>query len=201
MFDREHEMRAPVCQWLKSHGWVYAVEMWLSGGIADIVAGQYGPRPAPRRIPPVTRVVAVELKRYDIAKVVSQCLANQHVVDLAYAAMPLDRCEKMTTKSRAKFSDAGIGLLSVTPDHVKILIDAKPARGRQDRVVKQLWRRVRKQYKELCPTEEERLRAEWLELEMDDVMSFPDYLERRRRAGNAAKKDRLKSAGSVPPSD
>lgn len=152
MFDRERDMRTPVCQWLRAHGCFYAVEMWLAG-IADIVAGQYGPRPAARRIPPVTKIVAIELKRHDIAGVVSQCRANQHFVDLTYAAMPLDRCEQMTRRSRAKFADKGIGLLSVTPDEVKILIDAKPTHSNadRDRVAKQLWRRVRKQYKELQP--------------------------------------------------
>jgi hypothetical protein len=149
MFDHEHKMRLPVCRWLKDNGWLYAVEMLAAGHYADIIAAKYGPRPAPRRRPKVSKLIAIELKRHDIAGVVWQCAANQHVVDYAYAAMPLDRCERMNHRSRSKFSDAGIGLLAVTPDSVEHWIEAKPARGKVDRVIEKLWRRVRKQYKEL----------------------------------------------------
>jgi len=143
-FGRESDMREPVKAWLVDRGYLPCVEFWLTNaGITDIVAGAYGPRVG-RRIPTLEEVVAVELKLTDVAGVISQARANRHLCDWSYAAMPVERVDKMRAGTLDKFASEGIGLLAVGDEIVERIAPIQGnglPEGRRE--VKQLWRRVR----------------------------------------------------------
>lgn len=143
-FRKESDMREPVKAWLMDRGYLPAVEFWLTNaGITDIVAGAYAARVG-RKIPTLQQVVAVELKLSDVAGVISQATMNRHRCDWSYAAMPIERVEKMRNRTLDKFAEVGVGLLAVGNEIVERIV---PRQGNglpiERREVKQLWRRVR----------------------------------------------------------
>lgn len=147
--QREFDLRDPVCQWLVDRGFWPEVEFGFNWGIADIVAGKFGPRPAPRKIPPVESVMTIELKLHDVAGVLAQCLNHRWHSELIYAAMPVDRYRKFRRQTKDKFADSGIGLLTVDGHTVEIAIAAAETEpGKIDarlreHVERKLWRRGR----------------------------------------------------------
>ena len=143
-FCRESEMREPVTGWLIDRGYLPCVEFWLTNaGITDIVAGSYDPRIG-RRIPTLRKVVAIELKLTDVAGVIAQAQINRRLCDWSYAAMPVERVEKMRKDTLYKFRNAGVGLLAVGDEIIERI---EPIQGcgmpEGRREAKQLWRRVR----------------------------------------------------------
>ena len=126
----ENEMRAPVVKWLQSQGMECAHECMFSG-YCDVIGFEFASRVG-RSIPPLKRVIAVELKMSNVRAVIQQARNNKYVVSASYAAMPSFRCAKMRETTLKKFKAAGVGLLSVNGDEVTTLIepewqDAAPA--------------------------------------------------------------------------
>ncbi len=126
-FRREIDMRQPVCDWLRSRGFLPAVEFFL-WHTADIVAGRYGERPAARRKPPLLQTVAVELKIRDVAGVIGQAGSNADLTDQSFCAMPAARCAKMRPGTAERFRVAGVGLLSVG-DEIREIIEPSVGLG------------------------------------------------------------------------
>ncbi len=143
-FACESEMRQPVVDWLSELGFLAAVEFHI-WHMADIVAGKFGPRPSPGRVPPLMECISVELKLNNIAGVIDQAKDNRSQTTWAYCAMPTEACKKMIPKSFDKFRSAGVGLVSVG-DVVREIIKPKPGRRPAPHLEKNLWRRVRKLY-------------------------------------------------------
>ena len=130
MFRYERDMRQPVIDWLSMNGYVTAVEFWLVNHPADLVAGEYGARPASRRVPPLLSVVAVELKLSDVAGVIRQAEMNWHACDFSLCAMPSERIRKMQRSTITKFSAAGVGLLSVGESITDMMLIVSPSQGK-----------------------------------------------------------------------
>ena len=145
LFRYERDMRESVLAWLRARGLLTVVELmiWHS---ADIVAGKYGARPNPHRRPPLLESLAIELKLSRISDVLAQAKINRGGVDWSYAAMPADVCNSMRQDTLNKFVFAGVGLLSVGKRTYEAIAPDRGRWGTAERVVENLWRRVRKQY-------------------------------------------------------
>lgn len=144
-FKLEIHMRIPVCNWLRSAGLVYAVEPFLRYGSADIIAGRFAERTG-RRVPPFTDGHLIELKLIDVNGVLTQSLRNCSVAEFSYAAMPASRCQMMRSATRQRFVDNGVGLLSVTPKAVEVLVPARRNGQTKDWAIRNLWRRTKGGY-------------------------------------------------------
>lgn len=114
----EKQMRPIVEAWLEEQGWDVAHEIML-GGYCDLVGFRFGERQG-RRMPPLLRAIAVELKITDVGGVFDQAQSNQRFVHESFAAMPDSRIERMRPETIRKFKLWGIGLLAVNAD-VKII--------------------------------------------------------------------------------
>lgn len=148
-FRREIDMRVPVTAWLKRQDFLVVYEGYMPiVGPADIVAGRFGRRIG-RGIPPLLDGVAVELKLNDLACVFRQAQRNQSFVERSYAALPSTRCSRMKSEAITKFADAGIGLLSVTPEVVEVLVEARRGEKTNAWIERNLWRRCGKDYEPL----------------------------------------------------
>jgi hypothetical protein len=116
----ENEMRSAIVKWLNRSGYYDAHEC-LVGGYCDVIGCQWSERVG-RKKPDLLEMICIELKLRDIKGVIAQAKGNHYHANLSYCAMPFDFCRKMQPKSRQKFIDAGIGLLSVFEDIVEIEI-------------------------------------------------------------------------------
>ncbi len=114
-YRRERELREPVHAWLSPTGETKVFYEYSMDGKCDMVGVLFASRNG-RAIPEVLRATAIELKLLDIAGVIQQARMHRCYVHASYAAMPEARCRQMVRASRAKFRDAGVGLLSVGLD-------------------------------------------------------------------------------------
>ena len=71
-------------------------------------------------IPPILKIVAVELKVDDAADVLRQSRRNREIVGESYAAMPIERIDRMRKSTISAFSEAGVGLLACCNGEVEI---------------------------------------------------------------------------------
>ncbi len=144
---KEAAMKGVVLDWLAKQG--YSVpdgEMYVCGGYADIVAGRYGPRPAPGRKPPLLSTISIELKLHDVAGVIRQASNNRHGTDQAYAAMPIWRTMKMQPATIRKFRAAGVGLLAVSRNVVTEVVQPARGEGMCETLAPVLWPHCRRSY-------------------------------------------------------
>ncbi len=118
----EKDLRPIVEVWLQEQNYYVAHEVMLSGYV-DLTGCKWAPRIG-RRIPPIIRIMAVELKISDIKGVLIQARNNCYFTDYSYAAMPLEKCQSMRLKTLKRFEDIGVGLLGVN-NNVEIIIPAK----------------------------------------------------------------------------
>lgn len=149
----ENDMRPHIVNWLLRNGYEDAHECQI-GGWCDVAGFRFATRVG-KPLPALLDVVAVELKMLDVATVISQAVGNQHHVNASYAAMPLDRCNRMRGATLDKFHNAGIGLLAVDGSNVSVLIPARGySDGREQGYKKKWWqwhlKRIRKA-KEVYP--------------------------------------------------
>lgn len=140
----ERFMRRAVCDWLVSQGLTPVFEVHLGTHLCDFVGFEFGERVG-RKIPPLLRTLAVELKLDDIAGVLRQCKACRYRLHAAYAAMPAERCQRMKKKTLTKFTEVGVGLLAVS-ESVEMVLPAMhcdPQVGGWWKVAipRRLWRR------------------------------------------------------------
>ncbi len=142
-FALEKELREPVVAWLKSRGYLVAVEFQI-WHMADLVAGRYDVRIG-RKAPRLLETAAVELKLHDVAGVLSQARENRSQVDWSYCAMPVGRVEKMKMVTLEMFRYQGVGLLSVG-DEIREVVGPARGDGAKGRVESNLWRRCRAEY-------------------------------------------------------
>ncbi len=113
-------MRQAVASWLNRSGYYDAHECMI-GGYCDVIGCMWSKRRG-RRKPDLLEMICVELKMRDIAGAISQATGNHYHANLSYCAMPVDFCERMRSQSIQKFIQAGVGLLAVAENVVKILI-------------------------------------------------------------------------------
>ncbi len=132
----ERAMRKAVCEWLVSIGYVPVFEVWN----CDIVAGKWSERTG-RAKPSLLSAIAVELKLDDVAGVIKQCKAARLRYDLAFAAMPEERVDRMREDTIGKFVEAGVGLLEVG-ESVSVKIEPLPGESLwSGKTANTLWRR------------------------------------------------------------
>ena len=138
----ERELRTPVHEWLSPNGNTRVIYEFLFSGYCDMVGVLFADQVG-RRIPPVIKATAIELKLTDVAGVIRQAKSNRHYVHASYAAMPRWRVQKMRPDTVEKFVDAGVGLLSVGAD-VDVVIEPGPplSNGSSDRLRKRWWSRI-----------------------------------------------------------
>lgn len=151
IFRLEKEMTEPVLLWLQAQGYLCVTEMMIIG-YCDIVAGRYGLRVGRRR-PRLVDVVTVELKLDDIGGVFSQAEANRLRAPIAYAALPATRCQRLRGKTKRKFEEAGIGILSVGEIVVELVAPRPSPAVFPVRLEINLWRRVSRSYRTLVVEE------------------------------------------------
>lgn len=143
----ERELRKPVADWMRAQNLQPVVEM-VTSHIADMIGIEYAERVGRKR-PEAIRVVSVELKLLDIAGVIRQASTNRLYTDASFAAMPVEIVERMLPKTIGKFRAAGVGLLAVDGDEVRVVIEPVPELSmteyafRTERIVKNHWRRLR----------------------------------------------------------
>ena len=139
---KERELRTPVHEWLSRNHGTRVIYEFLFSGYCDMVGVLFADQVG-RRIPPVIRAIAVELKLADVAGVIRQAKSNRHYVHASYAAMPRWRVLKMRPATIQKFVDAGVGLLSVGTDVDVIVVPGPPlSHGSSDRLRKRWWSRI-----------------------------------------------------------
>ena len=144
---QERDMRPAVEAWLKARGCQYVVYEVLIGGYCDMVGVEFEKQEG-RRIPKAIQIIAVELKLENATAVIRQARGNSHAVDQSYAAMPYERCERMTFKTRKRFVDARVGLLSVGAGCSGVATRTwRKSDFARDRLAKKLWQRAAKQRK------------------------------------------------------
>ena len=69
------------------------------------------------------RVVAVEMKLSRVTAALAQARPHLYFADECYVALPNDVAARASEGNRKRdFLDRGIGLLGVTPDHVRVLV-------------------------------------------------------------------------------
>lgn len=159
---RERDMRPTVDAWLEAQGLTAFHEgMWAH--YYDVCGVRFAER-AGRRIPPVLDVVAVELKLTDIAGVMRQGLRNLNYAKRSYAAMPRERCERMTPRTIERFAAACIGLLAVDGKEIAVRIPALGVGRINPHAIRTLWRRMcdpARPTNELTEIDKPRTRKKW----------------------------------------
>ena len=116
----ENDMRPAIVNWLNRNNYYDAHECMISG-YCDVIGCLWGDRIG-RKPPTLLEMVCIELKMRDIGDVISQAQSNHYHANLSYCAMPIDICTVMRPQSILKFSHAGVGLLSVDNESIKIII-------------------------------------------------------------------------------
>ncbi|KKM15019.1 hypothetical protein LCGC14_1700300 [marine sediment metagenome] len=136
---KEREMRPAVTQWLESQGLYCIYEILIGGaGYCDVVGFSFKSRTS-RLIPPIEKIIAVELKMAKISDVHHQAKRNQPFVTESYAAMPADFVVRMRPQSIQKFEDSGVGLLAVERA-VGIAVFPEKKIATSDKLRRKLWR-------------------------------------------------------------
>ena len=143
----ERAMLGPVTEWLKQAGMEIAAECLLHG-YCDVVGFEFAERTS-REIPPLVKVVAVELKRGKPKDVFLQAQGTLHFVNASYAGMPADACAKMRPPTIERFRSAGIGLLAVDWESVEVFVEPSwMIDGRENRLRRKWWRWHRQNQRE-----------------------------------------------------
>ncbi len=119
----ENDMRPAVIQWLNKAGYSDVHETSICSGWCDVIGAKWDVRFGRAR-PNLIEFVCVELKMRDIKGVISQAYENHYECNLSYCAMPADFIERMRPQSRQKFINAGVGLLAVQGDKIRIEIQS-----------------------------------------------------------------------------
>lgn len=131
-------MRPIVEKWLCDNGFGVAHEILISG-YCDLAGFRFARRTS-HRIPELLTVVTVELKVNDIRGVMTQAKSNQYFVRSSYAAMPLDKCKRMRSKTISRFRKMGIGLLGVD-DEVNVIVEPQCDSNKDIKwMTRKLWR-------------------------------------------------------------
>lgn len=152
---KEFALREPVCQWLVDNQYWPELELRRAGYICDIFGAKFGPRPGPKRVPPIIDVMAVELKLEDMAGVLRQCKRHATYCERVYAAIPAARYQRLREATKHQFVNAGIGILTVDGVHVEVAISCfvrqidmtdEGAVGCQQALKNAMWRRARRSY-------------------------------------------------------
>ena len=145
--NRHGRAHAAVTAWLESQGLQCVYEILVGyAGYCDVVGFSFASRTS-RLIPPVERIVAVELKMEKIAEVHRQAKRNHQFVTESYAAMPADFVVRMRPQSIQKFQDSGVGLLAVERA-VGTAVFPKTKKDASDKLRRKLWRYKLKMDKE-----------------------------------------------------
>lgn len=139
---KEKEMRPIIARWLQDKGFGVAHEILISG-YCDLAGFRFAQRTS-RRIPKLLSVITVELKINNVLDVIKQARGNKHFVNASYAAMPLDKCERMRLKTIRRFRQEGIGLLGVS-GKVKVIVKPKYEGNKNIKwMTSKMWRWQRK---------------------------------------------------------
>ena len=134
----EREMRPAIINWLNCNGYEAAYECMV-GVWCDVVGSLWSERIG-RAKPNLLEMICIELKMRDMTTVIYQAKCNHYHSNLSYCAMPLDFCERMRPRSVQNFVDAGVGLLSVDGESVKIIIYSNYKNQEPDEVFRnRLW--------------------------------------------------------------
>jgi hypothetical protein len=118
----ERDMRPAVDEWLEARGMAVRHESGIFHN-ADVVGVRFAQQTG-RAIPPLEKVIVVELKLNDIAGVRGQARVHTQYPVESYAAMPGDRVRRMKPETLNKFRYDRIGLLAVDGDQVTVVVDA-----------------------------------------------------------------------------
>lgn len=143
----ERELKKPVADMLKSIGMKVAYECFL-GGYCDVIGYKFSERTC-RRIPPLDRVLAVELKLHNATEAIRQVKIYRHWASEVVIAMPLWRISRMRSDTLQKFRDEQIGLWAVDGVNASVVIHS--VRIENERIQEKrrsLWRWYRKEHAE-----------------------------------------------------
>ena len=116
----ENDMRQTVVNWLNRNGYYDAHEC-LVGGHCDVIGCMWSERQG-RRKPDLLEMICVELKMRDMVGVIDQAVGNHFHSNLSYCAMPQSFIRRMRPQSVYKFIRAGVGLLSVEKEQVRVIV-------------------------------------------------------------------------------
>ena len=142
----EKELKPKIVKWLNDNGYEAAHECYNFNN-CDVIGFEFY-KQQKREIPDIKRIVAIELKVRDILGVLLQCRTHRHNATTVYAAMPESFCKTMTLKSKLKFFEQGIGLLSVG-ENVKIEVISLNYLVDLNKYKKSLWQWHKKNMKAL----------------------------------------------------
>lgn len=140
---RESDMRPAIIDWLNARRCKVLHEC-VAMGNCDVVGVRFAERHG-RRIPPLENLITIELKMRDVAGVIRQAEKHVGVANGSFAAMPLERCQRMRDSTRERFWQAGVGLLAVDAWGARVIVLAAercPLQMRR-RLQKAFWRRLR----------------------------------------------------------
>lgn len=135
-------MRPIVARWLLQRRLFPVCEVF-TGHMCDFVGVRFGNRTT-RKIPPIEKVVAVELKLYDLREVCRQARNNQFHCDESWAILPGDRLDVVRSQTLDNFRIFGIGLARIDEDKVSTVLDARDTGYRwRERSIATLWGRAK----------------------------------------------------------
>lgn len=133
----EFEMRLPVARWMLLRGLSPVCEVGSLNN-CDMVGVRFAEKPVR-----LVEMVAVELKRQDVAGVLRQCTTHQiYGVTEVWAAM----WPEVARRNIDRFAVEGIGLLAVTTDTLTEVLAAKRVEGRDLSRWAPAMRRRRREY-------------------------------------------------------
>ena len=117
---KESQMAAPIRAWLCDQGLCVHYEVRLAAKRVDVVG-------LPQNADESEPWTGVELKLTKWKDALFQATANSLVFDYNYVAL-WHQSIRAALRSRAAFEEAGVGLMSVSEDGIKILIEPQKQR-------------------------------------------------------------------------
>jgi hypothetical protein len=127
----EFTMRRPAARWLLSRGYSPVLEC-QSLRNCDLVGVKFEQHPIR-----LVEMISLELKRKDVAGVLSQCRSHLHFATETWAGLPL----AIGRRNAEKFASIGIGVLGFDGDAVCVVVSAARHEGRDLSRWKSFWRR------------------------------------------------------------
>jgi len=109
---KERDLREPVADWFREHGYECAYERFFASGYCDVLAFRFAKQTS-RRIPDLLEAIAVELKLKDVGTAIWQARGYARGGAKAFVAMPLERCRRMRGHTLDEFRRGYIGLLAI----------------------------------------------------------------------------------------